>query len=394
MNTSAAPHPHPRARLLTAAAMIFAVLGGAYAVWWSMFGSRYESTDNAYVRGNLVQITPQIAGTVLAIETDDTRMVTSGQILARIDSADADVALAQAEADLGRIVRQARARFEQDEALLAQVEVRKAEIARAQADLNRAQSDLKRRQELARAGGVSGEEILHAQTALKNAESGLAQTRAALASAQAELATNQAYTHGTSVADHPDVRAAATAVRAAWLARSRTAVPAPVDGQVARRAVQVGQRVSPGSVLMNVVPLDQLWVEANFKEGQLRKMRAGQPVTLTADLYGDGVVYRGVVSGLDAATGSAAALLPAQNATGNWIKVVQRVPVRIALDPADLKQHPLRIGLSMQAKVDIGAEGGAITPAAAGGAMTTKVFDFAWDEADARIARVIAANLQ
>ena len=394
--TTATPNPK-RKRLLLIAAGVFVLLAIAYAIWWAMFGSHYESTDDAYVHGNLVQITPQVAGTVIAIEADDTDTVKAGQPLVRIDSADTDVALQQAEAQLAQTVRQTRTRYVQNDSLAANVDVRRADIERAQAELNRAQSDLKRRQELARSGGVSGEEILHAQTTLKSAQSGLAQARAALSAAQAELATNQALTHGTDVANHPDVLHAAAAVRRAWLDKSRTVLPAPVDGTVARRSVQVGQRVAPGSVLMNVVPLDQLWIEANFKEGQLRKMRIGQPATLTADLYGDSVTYHGKIVGLDAGTGSAFALLPAQNATGNWIKVVQRVPVRIALDPAELKQHPLRVGLSMDVEVDIADQehGQALTAAArTEAAWSTRAFEPAHDDADQQIAKIIQANLQ
>jgi len=394
--TTATPNPK-RKRLLLIAAAVFIVLAIAYAIWWALFGSHYESTDDAYVQGNLVQITPQVAGTVVAIEADDTETVKAGQPLVRIDPADTDVALQQAEAQLAQTVRQVRTRYVQNDSLQANVSVRQAEIERAQAELFRAQSDLKRRQELARSGGVSGEEILHAQTTLKSAQSGLAQAKAALAAAQAELTTNQALTHGTDVAHHPDVLRAAAAVRRAWLDKSRTVLPAPVDGMVARRSVQVGQRVAPGSVLMNVVPLDQVWIDANFKEGQLRKMRVGQPATLTADLYGSAVTYHGKIVGLDAGTGGAFALLPAQNATGNWIKVVQRVPVRIMLDPQELKQHPLRIGLSMNVEVDLSdtSHGQPLTEATRGEpAWSTRAFESTHDDADARIAQIIQANLQ
>ncbi|MFJ1303017.1 EmrA/EmrK family multidrug efflux transporter periplasmic adaptor subunit [Pseudomonadota bacterium AL_CKDN230030165-1A_HGKHYDSX7] len=391
------PKTHPaRKRLLLLATGAFIVLALAYAIWWFLYGSHFESTDDAYVHGNLVQITPQVPGTVIAIEADDTESVKAGQPMVRLDPADTDVALQQAEAKLAQTVRQVRTLYVQNDALAADVDVRQADIERAQADLTRAQSDLKRRQALGRSGGVSGEEILHAETALKTAQSGLAQARAALASARARLATNLALTQGTEVAQHPDVREAAAALRNAWLNQSRTVLPAPVSGMVARRNAQVGQRVAPGSVLMNIVPLDQVWVEANFKEGQLRHMRVGQPVTLKADLYGGDVVYHGKVVGLDAGTGSAFALLPAQNATGNWIKVVQRVPVRIALDPEDLKQHPLRIGLSMDVEVDIGKdEGKPLTDVQrAEPVLSTAVFEPAHGDADALIARIIKANLE
>ena len=395
MSATQTPQTNPnRTRLLVMAAAVFVLLGVIYAVWWFLYGSHFEDTDDAYVHGNLVQITPQIAGTVTAIDSDDTRSVRAGQPLVRIDSADADVDLAKAEAQLAQTVRQVRTRYVQNDALAATVEMRQAEIVRAQADLARAQSDFKRRQELSGTGGVSGEELLHADVAVKTASSNLAQAKASLAAAQAQLATNLALTHGTTIEQHPDVRAAAAAVRAAWLAKSRTVLPAPVDGEVARRSVQVGQRVAPGAVLMNVVPLDQVWIEANFKEAQLRKMKIGQPATIKSDLYGSSVTYHGTVIGVDAGTGSAFALLPAQNATGNWIKVVQRVPVRVTIDPAELKQHPLRVGLSMDVEVDTSAAADETKAEKSRAALSTPVFDHSQADADALIAGIIKANLQ
>lgn len=393
---AATPTTHPaRKRLLLTATGVFIVAGIAYGIWWALFGAHFESTDDAYVHGNLVQITPQVPGTVVAIEADDTETVTAGQPLVRLDPADTDVALQQAQAKLAQTVRQVQTYYVQNDALAADVDLRNADILRAQAELTRAQSDVKRRQQLAKSGGVSGEEILHAEVALKSAQSGVAQAKAALAAAQAKLATNQALTQGTSVADHPDVRQAAAELRNAWLAQSRTVLPAPVGGVIARRSAQVGQRVAPGAALMTVVPLDQVWVEANFKEGQLRKMRIGQPVKMVADLYGSSVTYHGTVAGLDAGTGAAFALLPAQNATGNWIKVVQRVPVRITLDPEDLKQHPLRVGLSMDVEVDVGKDDGApLTQVARKEpAWSTHAFEPAHNEVDAMIAKIIAANV-
>jgi membrane fusion protein (multidrug efflux system) len=293
------------------------------------------------------------------------------------------------------MVRQVRTYYVQNDALAADVDLRNADIMRAQAELTRAQSDVTRRQQLAKSGGVSGEEILHAEAALKSAQSGLAQARASLAASRAKLATNQALTQGTTVANHPDVLQAAAGLRNAWLAQSRTVLPAPVSGVIARRSAQVGQRVAPGNALMTVVPLDQVWVEANFKEGQLRKMRIGQPVKMVADLYGSAVTYHGKISGLDAGTGSAFALLPAQNATGNWIKVVQRVPVRITLDPEDLKTHPLRVGLSMDVEVDVGKqEGEPLTQASRKEpAWSTRAFEPAHDEVDTMITKIIQDNL-
>lgn len=394
--TAATSAPNPaRKRMLLLASGVFALLAVLYAIWWFLFGSHYEHTDDAYVHGNLVQITSQVPGTVIAIEADDTDLVKANQALLRLDPADTDIALHQAQAQLAQTVRQVRTLYVQNDALAADIDVRVAEVARAQADLARVQSDLKRRQTLAKSGGVSGEEILHAETALKTAQFGMAQAKAALAASRAKLATNQALTEGTTIARHPDVRHAAANVRHAWLARSRTVLPAPVGGIVAQRSAQVGQRVAPGTPLMTVVPLDQVWVEANFKEGQLRRMRIGQPVTLKADMYGASVVYRGTITGLDAATGSALALLPAQNATGNWIKVVQRVPVRIALDPKELQEHPLLVGLSMDVEVDVGAQQGSALPPTprSEAAWTTQAFEAPHDEADILINTIIQDNL-
>lgn len=380
-----------RKPLMILAALVFIAIGIAYAIWWAIYASNYESTDDAYVHGNLVQVTSQIPGTVIGIGADDTQTVGKGKLLIELDPSDAGIALAQSEAALAQAVRHTRTIFVQNDALKADVAVRRADIERAQVDLAKAQSDLKRRQTLAHSGGVSGEEILHAQTAVKAAQSGLAQAQAALAASQAKLQTNQALTAGTTVAAHPDVMQAADQLRKAWLANSRTRLPAPVDGLVAQRSVQVGQHVAPGTPLMTIVPLDQVWVEANFKEGQLRHMKPGQNATLTADLYGNDITYHGKVIGLAAGTGSAFALLPAQNASGNWIKVVQRVPVRIALDPKELASHPLRVGLSMQVEVELSEpeEGAAVGNTE----FKTTVFTDDSGEADALIAKIIKENL-
>jgi membrane fusion protein (multidrug efflux system) len=261
--------------------------------------------------------------------------------------------------------------------------------------VQRANDDLNRRMSLVGNGAVSKEELNHAQTALANAKSALNAAQAGVVAAREQLASNQAQTDGTTVEQHPSVQAAAAKVREAWLASQRAALPAPVDGYVAKRTVQVGQRVAPGAPLMSIIPLQQVWVDANFKEGQLRKIRIGQPVTLRADVYGKRVEYHGKVEGLGAGTGAAFALLPAQNATGNWIKVVQRVPVRVALDPKEITEHPLRVGLSMDAEVDVRNQDGktladAPRPAAA---FKTEAFTASDKGAEAEVQRVIAANL-
>ncbi|MGJ7521520.1 efflux RND transporter periplasmic adaptor subunit [Variovorax sp. LT1P1] len=386
-----------RRRALTALAAVVIVAGGGWGVYEWLVASHYEDTDNAYVQGNVIQITPQVGGTVLSIMADDTDFVKAGQPLVQLDPADAKLALAQSEAALGQAVRQVRTLYANNGSLAAQVTLKQSDIAKAQSDIARAQDDLKRRQALTGNGAVSKEELNHSETALANAKSALAAAQAGVVSAREQLASNQSLTEGTSVEQHPNVLAAAAKVRESWLAVQRVALPAPVDGYVAKRTVQLGQRVSAGTPMMSIVPLDQLWVDANFKEVQLRNIRIGQPVKLVADLYGEKVEYDGKVAGLGVGTGAAFALLPAQNATGNWIKVVQRVPVRIALDAEQLKAHPLRVGLSMDAEVDVTDKGGkalADAPRSTAFAQTQAYANVDRDaEADADVARIIAANL-
>ncbi len=358
----------------------FAVIAAAYAIYWASVLRYRQSTDDAYVNGNVVQITPQISGTVVSIGADDTQFVKAGQPLVKLDEADARVALDQAEAQLAKTVREVRNQFATSAQLSAAVDLRRNDLAIAR-------KDLARRERLGSSGAISNEELQHARDAVRGAE-------ASLLSAQQALAANQARIDGTNLENHPDVRNASAAVRNAWLNYSRTVVPAPVSGFVARRAVQLGQRVNPGAPLMSVVPLDQVWVDANFKEPQLANMRVGQPVTLTADLYGRSFVYHGRVVGFGAGTGSAFALLPAQNATGNWIKIVQRVPVRIGLDAREVAERPLQVGLSMKAEVSVRDKGGERLPELAGKAAgySTDVFRSNDELADARVRRIIEEN--
>jgi membrane fusion protein (multidrug efflux system) len=370
-----------RWRWLIGAGGTFAIIGLIYGLYWAQVLRYEQSTDDAYVSGNVVQITPQISGTVVAIGADDTQFVKAGQALVRLDQADAKVALDQAEAQLARTVRDVRNLYATSAQLQAAVQVHETDLAAAQ-------SDLARRRQLGASGAVSGEELQHATDAVQAAQG-------ALAAARQQLAANRARVDGTTLENHPQVRDAAAAVRAAYLTFSRTELPAPVSGFVARRNVQLGQRVSPGTPLMAVVPLDQVWVDANFKEPQLARMRVGQPVKLTADLYGTHVVFHGSVAGFGAGTGAAFSLLPAQNATGNWIKIVQRVPVRVALDPREVATRPLQIGLSMQAEVDVSNGDGARLPQVASNAASwsTDVFGSGDARADARVHAIIAANL-
>ena len=361
--------------------LVFATLAIGWALWWHLTGRWYESTDNAYVAGHVVQVTPQQAGTVVAIGADDTDRVQAGQVLVKLDATDARVALAQAEAHLAQAVREVRTFYARNAALEALQAQRASELAKAE-------EDLARRRPLAATGAVSKEDVEHARNAVETA-------RAALAASREDLVTNRVRTDGTSIAKHPGVAAAAGRVREAFLALQRTEIVAPVAGYVARRTVQVGQRVASGALLMAVVPLDSVWIDANFKEVQLRDMRIGQPVRLTADLYGNRAEYRGRVAGLAAGTGGAFALLPPQNATGNWIKVVQRLPVRIALEPGQLAAHPLLVGLSMHVDVEIRDTGGAQLAAAprANPAWAPAALSQPGEDAEARVQALITANL-
>ena len=375
-----APANGARRRWISIVVAAFVVLGAAYGAYWALALRYTQSTDDAYVNGNVVQITPQIAGTVVSIAADDTQFVKEGDTLVQLDPADAKIALEQAEAKLAHAVRDVRGLFATTGRLQANVD-------RSSADVARASDDLARRERLAASGAISGEELQHARDALTSA-------KAAQVAAQQELVANQARVDHTTLANHPDVLAAAADVHDAYLATARTRLPAPVSGYVARRAVQLGQRVAPGASLMAVVPLDQVWVDANFKEPQLAALRVGQPVTLTADVYGRRVHYHGTIAGFGAGTGSAFALLPAQNATGNWIKVVQRVPVRIALDGEELHSHPLQIGLSMAAEVDTHHRDGERLPQLTQSTppYATHVYEELDTAASRRVQQIVAAN--
>jgi len=371
-----------RKRLLALLGLTTALAAAGYGAYYYTVGRFHEETDDAYVNGNLVQLTPQVTGTVVAVNADDTQIVKAGEPVVTLDAADARIALAHAEAALGQTVRQVSALYVNNNVLAATVQQR-------QSDLARARDDLRRRTEVAETGAVAAEDVAHSRDAVRTAE-------AALETARQQLASNHTLTDQATVADHPSVLAAAAKVREAYLANARNTLPAPVNGYVARRSVQVGQRVAPGNPLMAIVPLDGVWVDANFKEVQLKHIRIGQPVELHADLYGGKVTYHGKVVGFSAGTGSAFSALPAQNATGNWIKVVQRLPVRIALDPAELRAHPLQIGLSMLVDVQT-HRGGGSSVAGSGGAIyrtsyRTDVFQRYGEEADREIARIIAQN--
>ena len=382
-----------RGLTLIAAAVGVCALGWGGWHWFS--GRHHQTTDNAYVAGNVVQITPQMGGTVVAIQADDTDFVRAGQVLVKLDPADARVALEQAEAQLAQTVREVRTLFANTGTLQAQVQAREAELARTRTELARAQEDAQRRAPLVASGAVGKEEFQHASAQVTAAQSAVTAAQSAVLAAKEQLAASLAQTDGTSVTQHPNVQRAAAKVREADLAMQRLQLLAPTDGHIAKRGVQLGQRVQAGAPLMTLVALNQLWVDANFKESQLQSLRIGQSAEMQADVYGEKVVYHGKVVGLGAGTGAAFALLPAQNATGNWIKVVQRVPVRIAIDTKDLAAHPLRVGLSMDVTVDTqDSSGKALADAPRdAAAATTTVFEAQQQAAEERVARIISANL-
>ncbi|SMB25899.1 multidrug efflux system [Sterolibacterium denitrificans] len=373
------------------------LLALGYALYWGMVARHKVYTDNAYVQGNVVQVTPLAGGTVVAVNVNDTDQVQAGQVLASLDPLDSRLALDQAEARLAQTVRDTRALYATDKALAALVSARQADVRRSEFERSRLKTDLARRAGLLDAGAVSLEEVQHLRTAVANANALHAAALAALNEAQEQLAKNQTQTAGVEVSRHPRVLAAAASYREAWLAHQRREIVAPVAGTVAQRHVQVGQRVNSGVPIMAIVPLDQVWVDANFKESQLEKLRIGQAVELTADVYGSRRKFHGHVAGLAAGTGAVFSLLPAQNATGNWIKIVQRVPVRIRLDASELIETPLRVGLSMEASIDVRDQSGhAVTDASAGQAASvsaTSVYADLERAADARVEAIIAGNL-
>ncbi|HDS0922726.1 TPA: multidrug efflux MFS transporter periplasmic adaptor subunit EmrA [Stenotrophomonas maltophilia] len=373
--------PSRRGKLLRGLLAIVVLLLAAAALWYFMFGRWFEETDDAYVQGNQVQITPLVTGTVVAINADDGMRVERGQLLVQLDPADTEVALQQARANLARTVRQTRG-------LYRSVEGAQAELSARQVTLNRVREDFARRKGLAATGAISDEELAHARNELAAAE-------AAVAGSRETFERSNALVDDTVIATQPDVEAAAAQLRQAYLNNARAGIVAPVSGYVARRSVQVGQRVQPGTALMAVVPTEQMWVEANFKETQLRHMRLGQEVELRSDLYGGEVKYKGRIDSLGLGTGSAFSLLPAQNASGNWIKIVQRVPVRIAIDAKQLADNPLRIGLSMKAEVSLRDQKGTVLPTttAKGQVFDTDVYAKQLHSADDVIHEIIQSNL-
>ncbi|MCM2459978.1 HlyD family efflux transporter periplasmic adaptor subunit [Pseudomonas sp. CG7] len=373
-------NPRKRKVMLLALTLIVILAGLGVWGWHELYGRWSESTDDAYVNGNVVEITPQVTGTVVSIGADDGDLVREGQVLVQFDPNDAEVGLQSAQANLARTVRQVRGLYSNVDGMRAQVNAQEAEVQKAQENYSR-------RKNLAAGGAISQEELSHARDDLTSAQN-------ALANARQQLKTTSALVDDTVVSSHPDVQAAAAQLRQAFLTNARSTLIAPVTGYVAKRTVQLGQRVQPGTALMAVIPLDQLWIDANFKETQLRDMRIGQPVDIETDLYGSDVKYSGTIDSLGAGTGSAFALLPAQNATGNWIKIVQRVPVRIHINAQELAKHPLRVGLSTQVSVNLHDQSGPVLaqqpPQKA--SFSTQVYDRQLADADARSTRLSHAN--
>jgi len=369
LDNGAAVRTQQRKKWLFKLLWVVVALGSAWLVYWWLYSSHFVSTDNAYTAVEISQVTPSVEGTVKAVNVSDTQQVQEGDVLALIDDADTRLALLAAQAELGRAIRRVEGYFANDQSLGAQVLAREAEEQRAlaqltaaQADDGRASIDLRRRRALEKSGSVSGDELTRAENAASAASANLAVARANLALARANLEMargaklmNQTLIAGTTVQDNPEVVFARAKAEQAQLNQARTTVRAPVSGVVAKRQVQVGQRVQAGTPMLSVVPVQLMHVNANFKEVQLPKVKVGQKVELISDLYGDAVVFKGTVEGFAGGTGSAFAVIPAQNATGNWIKVVQRVPVRIKLDPAELKKNPLTVGLSMAVRIDVSA---------------------------------------
>ena len=377
---SAAPNGKRRV-LLIGITLAFIVAGIAWFLLWSMVWSQREVTEDAYVGGNQVAVSAQVPGTVVGVLVDDTQRVEAGDVLVRLDPTDATVALEKARSALASAVRQVR----QQSALASQYD---AAIGARRLDLVRAQADLARRKPLLVDKAIAPEEVAHARTAVE-----VAQTALDLARRQADAA--HALVDGTDVAGNASVQQARAAFREAWINAERNAIVAPVGGYVAQRSVQVGSRVQPGQALLTIIPLHDLWVDANFKESQLAHIRIGQPATIEADVYGGEVEFHGKVVGLAAGTGSAFALLPPQNASGNWIKVVQRVPVRIELDPRQLEKSPLRVGLSTSVRVDTHDRSGRVLPAAPVATTIAETSVFARDlaRAEAEADAIVAANL-
>jgi len=376
-----APQNGKRRRVMIIILTIFILFGFLYFLYWFFILSIREQTDDAYVNGNKVVISSQVSGTVVAVFADDTQAVRAGQILVKLDPVDAETALSRSASLLAQTVRQVRQQTLSADQYDSVIVTRRLELARANTDLGK-------REPLLAEHAIAPEEVRHAREAVELA-------RAALVQAQRQSTASHALVDGLPIEDNPAVQQAKTAYRDAWISSERNAVIAPVAGYVAERSVQLGQHIQAGQALMTVIPLNVLWVDANFKEVQLRHLRIGQPAQVHSDLYGSSLVFHGHVKGMSAGTGSAFSLLPAQNATGNWIKVVQRVPVRIQIDAQDLVKNPLRIGLSTNVIVDTKDQSGSVLAAQSSDSATsdTAVYTQDLDKANAAANAVVRENL-
>jgi len=370
--------PRARRRALLILGVIAAIALIVWAVFHFLLAKPEQETDDAYVAGDVVAITARDPGQITVIHADNTQTVKAGDPLLDLDPATADVALASAEAELARAVRSTRAD-------ISKVGESGAAVVQARAQLSAASADYARRQGAAAQGAISGEELAHAADAVKVA-------RANLTLARSQQTQSRSAVEGTNTSTNPAVMAAIAAYRRAAITRSHMHIIAPTDGVVAQRTVQIGQQVAPGTPLMAVVPLDKVWVDANFRETQLKDLRIGQPATVTADMYGGDTVFHGHVIGVGAGSGNAFALLPPQNASGNWIKIVQRVPVRIGLDANELTRDPLRVGLSVNVTVDTANLSGARLGRPAAQAYGRKATDGSDPAVEAKIRQIIAAN--
>jgi membrane fusion protein (multidrug efflux system) len=370
-----------RRRILLLIAVIFIVLGALWAAYWILVLAKREKTDDAYVNGNKVVISAQVSGTVIAVLADDTQLVKAGQVLVKLDPIDAQTALSRAASALAQTVRQVR----QQKATAGQYD---SEITTRKLELARAEVDLAKREPLIADHAIAGEEVRHAQESVQLA-------RAALIQAERQASSAHALVDGTPVETNPTVLQAKDTFRDAWIAAQRNAVVAPVSGYVGERSVQLGQHIQAGEALMTVIPLHSLWVDANFKEVQLRNLRIGQNAEVRSDLYGGTFVFHGRVQGMSAGTGAAFSLLPPQNASGNWIKVVQRVPVRIRIDDADLVKSPLRVGLSTTVTVDTTSRNGPVLAPEANHEPVgdTQVYTQDLEKANAEAEEVVRRNL-
>jgi membrane fusion protein (multidrug efflux system) len=378
---SPASSPGKRRHILVLIAVIFIVLGALWAAYWVLVLSKRERTDDAYVNGNKVVISAQVSGTVVAVLTDDTQPVKAGAVLVRLDPIDAQTSLSRTASALAQTVRQVRQERLTADQYDSVIETRKLELARAQADLGK-------REPLLADHAIAPEEVRHAHESVELA-------RAALTQAERQANSAHALVDGTAVEENPAVLQAKAAYRDAWIAAQRNAVVAPVTGYVAERSVQLGQHIQAGQALMTVIPLNALWVDANFKEVQLRHLRIGQAAEVRSDLYGGSYIFHGRVKGMAAGTGAAFSLLPAQNASGNWIKVVQRVPVRIQIDDGDLVKSPLRVGLSATVTVDTTRRDGPVlaVESADSAVGDTEVYTQDLDTANAEADAVVRRNL-